>query len=246
MSNLKILIVEDDLIAALDLQEELTDLGYQVPKVASDYSEAITAFVEINPDLVLLDINLGNGSKKDGIEIAQKINNTSPKTPLIFLSAYSDKHYRQRAADIGYADYLIKPYNKTQLELTLERVFRNHNNIELTEEKDCYNDFLFIKEEHKYVRVDVNDIVYLKASGSSTFVYSEGKKRVVSTCLSDLLMQFNHAHLIRIHRSFGVNINKITGFMEGVVLVNYLGKEQKITLGKKYKDAFFQLIKRIT
>jgi CheY-like chemotaxis protein len=67
----QILVVEDEIITAMDLQTRLKNLGYNVPVVVSSGEEAIKKVKENNPDLVLMDINL-NG-EMDGIEAASKI-----------------------------------------------------------------------------------------------------------------------------------------------------------------------------
>jgi len=69
-----VLIVEDELIFALDLKQTLTGLGYRVVGLASNHRDAVRLALEHRPDLVLMDINLESGG--DGIAVAAEINGT--------------------------------------------------------------------------------------------------------------------------------------------------------------------------
>jgi len=80
----QILIVEDEIIAAMDIQKRLINLGYNVPAIVSSGEEAIIKVKENKPELVLMDINL-NG-EMDGIEAASKIHSFSDIS-VIFLTA---------------------------------------------------------------------------------------------------------------------------------------------------------------
>ena len=78
---IKVLIVEDELIIAADMESMLVQMGYEVLETAMDYDEAIETLENDSPDLILLDVNLGG--KKDGIDLAQEIN-TKFQIPFIF------------------------------------------------------------------------------------------------------------------------------------------------------------------
>ena len=83
----QILVVEDEVITAIDIQRRLKNLGYIIPVTVSSGEEAIKKVKENNPDLVLMDINLK--CEMDGIEAASKIHSFSD-IPVIFLTAYAD------------------------------------------------------------------------------------------------------------------------------------------------------------
>ncbi|MCB0583604.1 MAG: response regulator, partial [Phaeodactylibacter sp.] len=91
MQALSILIVEDDYLAAADLEEELAGLGYQVAAVSADSDSAIQAFRESLPDIALVDIEL-KGSPMDGIELAQVFNSIK-RIPIVFLTGHYEQAY---------------------------------------------------------------------------------------------------------------------------------------------------------
>ena len=94
MSEIKILIVEDEAIEALDLQQRLTSLGYPAPEIAFSGEEAVQKAEEIRPDLVLMDIMLPG--EIDGVMTAERIK-ARFNIPIIFLTAYADEDTLQRA-----------------------------------------------------------------------------------------------------------------------------------------------------
>ena len=81
------LIVEDEIVIALDLEAQMKKLGFEVCGVTSNAREALSLAMEDPPDLAIMDIYL-NGAR-DGIEVARQILNLFA-TPVIFITAYSD------------------------------------------------------------------------------------------------------------------------------------------------------------
>ena len=93
MVNIKILLVEDDSIEALDMKHSLESLDYEVSYVASSGEEAIEEALNIMPNLILMDIILSGDI--DGIEVASKIKNLN--IPVIYLTAHSEESTIERA-----------------------------------------------------------------------------------------------------------------------------------------------------
>lgn len=118
----KVLIVEDDLLFALDLQREIERLGYEVIGMARNSSEALVVSAEIRPDLALLDINIPGSS--DGIQTAHSLHSTY-RIPVIFLSSSSDETTVARALlETPYA-YLLKPFNRHELRTSIHVALNN-------------------------------------------------------------------------------------------------------------------------
>lgn len=112
-----VLIVEDELIFALDLKQTLTSLGYRVVGVASNQRDAVRLALEQRPDLVLMDINLEAGG--DGIAAAHEINCTID-VPVVFLTAYADNDILRRAAKVAPYGYLVKPVQQRELHAVVQ------------------------------------------------------------------------------------------------------------------------------
>ena len=119
MKQNRILIVEDDNIAAKYLLAKLDQFGYEVCGVAETGQQAISLAAETKPDLILMDINLGG--RIDGIQAAERIK-SSQNIALVFITAYADDDIIQRAKLTGPHGYLTKPIESKALHTTLEIV----------------------------------------------------------------------------------------------------------------------------
>ncbi|WAC12978.1 response regulator transcription factor [Dyadobacter pollutisoli] len=142
MSEIRVLIVEDDPIIAEDIKEMLTNVDYTVLGIAYSKMEAIRLIDLYAPDLALLDINL-NGSY-EGFDIATHINNTR-KIPFLYLTSYSGKEFVNQAKITSPMGYIIKPFNEAELYSSIEVALYNFSRFLLPASlnKDQINSILF-------------------------------------------------------------------------------------------------------
>ena len=117
----KILIVEDEPGIYTFLKEGLIDEGYDT-LVATDGSEALRAFADWKPDLVLLDWMLPT---MDGIEVCRRIRETDVTTPVLFLTAKDGVEDTIKGLRTGANDYIKKPFSFEELVERIKIHFRN-------------------------------------------------------------------------------------------------------------------------
>ncbi len=108
----RVMIVEDEAIVSMDIQDSLVHLGYEVAATATSGEDAIELAGEHRPDMVLMDIMLMGDM--DGIEAAKVIRERF-SIPIIYLTAYSSNDMLEKAMITGPYSYLIKPFNKEEL-----------------------------------------------------------------------------------------------------------------------------------
>lgn len=111
MAATRILVAEDNDLVALTLEEQLKGLGYDVIGVAHTGAEAIDLAARLSPDLIIMDIRMPEG---DGTEAAARIN-AQRSTPILMLTAYTDRETIRRAETAGALAYLVKPVNEAEL-----------------------------------------------------------------------------------------------------------------------------------
>ena len=121
----KILIVEDEIIIAIDLKIRLEDLGYYVPGIAVNGRDAIKKTGEKNPDIILMDILL-NGDK-DGIQVAQQIRNQY-NVPIIYLTGSQNDGLIEKAGITEPYGYINKPFDNTEIENAIQLAVSKTNN----------------------------------------------------------------------------------------------------------------------
>ncbi|MBF0500357.1 MAG: response regulator [Candidatus Riflebacteria bacterium] len=113
----KILIVEDEAILALQMKENLLQMGYSITAIYPSGEEALEGIPAAPPDLVLMDINLLGDI--DGIETADRISRQFD-IPSIFITAHSEESTITRAKMTGPYGYLLKPVNPKELQIAVE------------------------------------------------------------------------------------------------------------------------------
>ena len=115
----KILVVEDELIIASDIQARLVRMGYDVTATVSSGEKAIEHLKVASPDLILMDLALSGAL--DGIETSRRIRDQSD-IPIVFLTAHSDDETLRRMMVVDAHDYLRKPCTLVELKTTIERI----------------------------------------------------------------------------------------------------------------------------
>lgn len=119
----RILIVEDELIVAKDLQKTLEALGYEVAGMAASGPEAMEKVEELKPDLILMDIILKG--EVNGIDTAREARQIRD-IPVIFLTAYGDQETLERVKSVNPFGYILKPYEEQELHTAIEVALVRH------------------------------------------------------------------------------------------------------------------------
>lgn len=133
MNKLKVIIVEDELIAAEFLKVILEEAGTEVIDIIDSGKEAIEICKQQEPDIIFMDVMLRDNVS--GCEAAVAISRQNKHSKIIFLTAYMDEEMIEYAAEVGAVGYLTKPYNKTQIIATLKLVTTRKDELKLTDEK---------------------------------------------------------------------------------------------------------------
>jgi PAS domain S-box-containing protein len=123
MKMVKILLVEDESIEAMDIKQTLESFGYEVPYVTSSGEDAIEKAPAILPDLILIDIIL-NG-KINGIQVANEIEKLN--IPVIYLTAHTEESTVQKAKLTDPYGYIIKPYEQKDLKNAIDIAIYKHD-----------------------------------------------------------------------------------------------------------------------
>ena len=116
MERTRVIIADDESLIRMDLREMLTNLGYLVVGEVADGRSAVNQARELRPDIVIMDIKMPD---MDGIEAA-KILTEERISPVVLLSAYSQRDLVERAREAGVTAYLVKPYREEDLTPAIE------------------------------------------------------------------------------------------------------------------------------
>ncbi|MEM7549600.1 MAG: response regulator [Bacteroidota bacterium] len=243
MSKLRILIVEDELLVAEEMTALLEDHGYIVQKTVDNARDARLALEMFQLDVLLIDIRLKG--EEDGISIAEYVNR-SYALPVIFVTSLIDQDTIDRALKAKPSAYLVKPYSKKELQIAIDMAFHNFEQHKIAvgqagEEPSSshysFNQHVFIKDRHRLERVEYGDILWMKAESSYVSITTVDKQYLLtSDTLGSLLPKFDYPYLLRVHRSYAVNINKVKAIDGNQLCLNDIN----IPIGKNYRPTLKQ------
>jgi len=248
---MRILLVEDEVMIANKVMEQLYEIGYTDVVHARDSVEGTNLFLKKRPDLVIMDVGL-KSSALDGIELAKTLV-AKVDVPLVFLSGYSDKRTIDRIKEIKDARYLIKPCSLRQLFVTIDLALSTF--YKGTSENIAYpptkcplygGQTVFVKHHGQvYQRLEVEEILYLQSVRGGVEIYNSSNRYILSTSLASVMEQLPTSELIRVHRSYAVNSRKVLAIAERELHLEYQGKTIVVPVSESYwktvKGSFVRL-----
>jgi len=235
--KVKILIVEDEVILGMDMLQRLKQLGYEVLPVAKNPKQAMALLENHHPDILILDIKLGN-NKMDGIDLAHEIRKLYD-LPYIFLSSHADDDLIQRAKAVQPATYILKPFNDKEVKIALEIALSNFsgtNDPSDTAPAIKIKDSLFLRKDQHFERVKFEQILWLQADSNYTEILTISDTFVYSALLKKMETLLPHDQFYRVHRSYVINKENISGFEGNQILM----RDKKIPISKPYRPMVFK------
>ena len=241
MNKIRILIVEDDMIIGANVSLLLTNLGYEITGLVPRGEEAVVHVRENPPHILLLDINLKGDL--NGIDTAKAIQKHAD-IPIIYLTANSDSATFELAKETRPKALITKPFNKLNLQSTLELVaqtiIQDEKGVEILE-YELLDDRIFIRHNGKIIKLLFDDILYLEADRNYCKIVCHDTDHILSSSLKVVAEKLPHSQFVRVHRSFMVNIFKLD-----IVSDDHLEiKRKSIPLSKAHKEVLMSRIRTI-
>ncbi len=209
-------------------------------QLVGEFESAMQAidFLQNNQvDLMFVDINMPDLT---GMDFVKSL--TSPPK-VIFTTAYSE--YAVEGFNVDAADYLLKPISYANFlkaaDKTKERYFSNKDKTDIIQNNDK---FLFIKSEYKVIRINYSNIKYIEGMREYVRIFIENSKPVMALMsLKKMVDHLPENDFMRVHRSFIVNLNKITSVERNRIIfddnINIPVSEQYKAGFQKYLDTNF-------
>ena len=227
MSELiQVFIVEDEAITRATLQDGLEEMGIQVVGYADEAKMALEKIPKSDTNLIILDINLIG--EEDGIWLGEKLKEEG-RLPFIYLTAYGDEKTVQLAVKTNPHGYLLKPFESIDvyaaISVATENFSRNRSaetdNLNLEEPKKealPNQEYLFIKDDHLFVKLKKSDIGYIKSDNNYLDIYLHDHRHLVRSKLSEFMKVLPQHQFLQVHRSYAINIHMVQSF--GASFVN--------------------------
>jgi len=241
-NNIKLLIVEDEMLLAADLAMHLRELGYEVVDMFGSAKEALVYLASNAVDMLLVDIRLEGDM--DGVQMVRRLQETK-QIPVIYLTSNTDDLTFDRAKETSPHAFLSKPFNKVELQRAIELAVTRINKIDNGPDTSLgkfvpyvLTDSLFVKLRDSMVKVLLIDILYIEAERSYCRIHAKGKEYLLAMPLKEVELKLPAPNFLRIYRSFIVNLSRIDEVASGHVMV--AGKLLPIS-----KDRKPELMKRL-
>jgi DNA-binding response OmpR family regulator len=159
LKELKVLLVEDEVNLARLLKDAIGDNFFSFT-IASDGVEGRELFLKIKPDIVITDIEM---PKLSGLDMAKELKQISPDTPIVILSAFSEKEKLFSAIDIGITKYFLKPFDLDELLSYISSIVPKlaHKNIKLDEDFVFHKTTNSLYKNDKFISLTKNETKFL-------------------------------------------------------------------------------------
>lgn len=240
-TQLKFLIVEDDLNAALDLQMMLEEMGYTVQGRVDNSAKAMEVIFTKKPDVILMDIDIKG--QMTGTEIGQHIKHLN--IPIIFTTGFDNiKHYKDAQKTNMYG-YIIKPVNQFTLQANIESLIKSKtaDDFKFNELKEevVLAKTIFLKKKSTYHKIDFSDVQCIEADGKYALLYVGDDKYISKYSLSEMEKIIPQNKFMRIHRSYIINMDYLVAFAPSMNSVR-IKQGKELPISRSYKDAFMTKI----
>lgn len=238
----KILIVEDEIIVATDIEESLESLGYNVQNTVDTGLKAIAAVEKELPDLVLMDINLKG--EMTGIEAA-KIITQKHDVPIIYLTANADLDTVNKAKVALPYGYIIKPFTDKDLQTNIEiAIFKFGNDLKLKMESEQFNTFFDLKDHAKnqiivhanqgLEKINIDEVYFIEKGDNQTIIHLADDEVATKKSFVELVELFPKRNFIQVSKFFVINTLKVFAVKFPEVII--ADKMSVITVDEEYRE----------
>ncbi|MEO6167493.1 MAG: LytTR family DNA-binding domain-containing protein [Chitinophagales bacterium] len=219
------LVVDDIKLNREIVLDLISSVGFLIAAgICENALQAAGSLKELEPDVVFLDIEMPGMS---GLEFISTLVNP----PLIVLTT-SHREFAVEGFDMNVFDYMVKPISRDRFLKCANKIYEHFKH----QKGITPPDQVFIKSNNKYIRVKLNEIIYVEAMRDFVVVYTEKAKLVTLMNLKEFSKLLPETQFIRIHRSYVVPINRVEAIEGNLVkIINH-----EIPIGESYRNKVMQ------
>ncbi len=221
MVKIRCIITDDEPMARKGLQGYVEKLEFlELVAMCEDAIQLGNVLKEQTVDLIFLDIEMPYLS---GVEFLSGLTN-SPK--VIIVSAY--EQYALKSYEFDVIDYLLKP---VPFERFLKAVNKVYDWFEKEKSDDLQPDSIFVKTTQKYKKVNFEDILFIEGMDNYISIQTTKNKLITHSTLSSFTQKLPPQKFVQIHKTFVVNIGKVTSLEGNVLGINNF----KLPVSRNYR-----------
>jgi DNA-binding LytR/AlgR family response regulator len=233
--KLRCLLVDDEPPALKVLETHISQVnGLEIVAECQNALEALDVLEKKTVDLIFLDIKMPKILGTDFLK------NLSHPPKVIFVTAYRD--YAVDGYDLDAVDFLVKPVSFERFLKAITKVKRMFGQETISPTKDKMSNteaFVYLKVDRNMQKVFIDEILYIEGWKDYIKVFlTSGKYLLVKQSIGAMENLLSDHKFLRVHRSFMVSVDKITGYSALSVQVN----STEIPIGRLYKQAVMELL----
>jgi DNA-binding LytR/AlgR family response regulator len=259
--KIRTVLVDDEEMALVNLKFALEE--YQDIDVIAQFTdpfEAVEKIYELQPDAVLLDIDMPG---INGLEAALEIKNGFPQAAVVFVTAYNQ--YALNAFEVNAVDYVLKPVSSKRLKPTVERLSEicalkrteserhnfNHINALMQDMQAAVRTPAWTSKKIPALKndriflLDPNEILYITASLGTVSVVAEGGSFTSRNTIRQLEEKHKQSGFFRCSKSFLINLDKVDVILpsfKGLFTVKLKNCRDEIPVSRHYVEEFKRLL----
>lgn len=231
MDKLQILIVEDELSFAIDLEMKLGEMGFNKLHLRDNYEAGMAILETVPIGLALLDINIDGRNR--GFDLARRTLELG--IPTIFISAFTDEKIFQQAEATAPMAYLNKPVQVLTLRSLINSLLLGRKVPEGPRD-------LFVKNGRQTERIPLEHIDCIESDGNYCLIHTTKKRIAQKIPLKKLLESLPISEFLQVHKSWVVRTSKI-GQLNHANETLFVG-EKEIPIGRIYKAQLLETLIR--
>ena len=209
---LKTVIIDDEKIAIKSLENLCKKVATLDLKASFENPTEGLDYITKEPvDLILLDIEM---PELTGLELLDKL----PSLPQVIFTT-SNKEYAYEAFEYEVTDFIKKPITKDRFLKSIQKAVNRDSYLkEIARDSNLRE--IYIRVDGRLARVSIDDILYFENVGDYVKVITVDKVHVINIALKHLHVRLNHPRLLKVHRSYIVNMDKIKDIQENTLVIN--------------------------
>lgn len=235
--KLNLLIVEDSISYAVELEQLASEVGFNVVATVDNSADALDTIFSTELDIILMDINIKG--RLSGIDIAKRIEHL--KIPVLYITSFGDEATYKRALNSRLIGYIVKPVDRLTLATSLKLLIRSaifespmtDKPTLLEKEEDQY---IFFMKNGTYNKINLNDIAYINSDDNySCFTLSDNTKYLLRISLNEVENLLLGRKFIRCHRQYIINQMKIKSINTEMNSINVIDTNIPYSRSNKQK-----------
>ena len=247
--SISCIVIDDEPLAVRQMESYIARIPF-LNRIAS-FSSAVEARQWLDAgnstELIFVDVNM---PEMNGVDFVRGMDEHRPL--IIFTTAYSE--YAVEGFKLDAVDYLLKPFSfsafersahkaQSVIELLRLRDSDDRSALPVSEQSSTERECISIRADHKTTLLRYSNIIYLESAGEYVRLHlADGTKLVTLFRLKNMESALPSDRFIRVHRSFIVNTDHITGYTKGRV---FLTGDDYVPIGEIYKESFSSVVEKI-